>query len=226
MWERVALLYEDIVMIVREEKRLNVSRREVIYCWCWNTVEARQHHANMPRQLVKVLEATSCTKTKAAWKHQRSAEDATAEIDPKAEWTLSMTTKKERLIIVWRACRIAVTNTSHISHTQQCRWTHPHIHSRICAWTEDDGTSCDDATDKCRHRPPPMVPATSRWATPRSFAQSLVPLNRDAQEVPEMLKQRLRLRLAWPGSAASSARDVQRVTSELALHMASYSTGS
>jgi hypothetical protein len=206
-------------MVVCKEERLNVSRRDVVYDWNRNTADSRQHYANMPRHLVKVLEGTSWTKTQATHgKHQRSAEDATADIDPKAEWSIN--DDKKELIILKDLSHCCNTQ---IFHTQQCLWTHRHTRLRICAWTEEDGMNCDDATDKCRHRRRPMDPATSRWATPRSFAQSLAPPNRDAQEVLEMPKQRSRSRLAWPVSAASSARDVQRVTSELASHLHDYS---
>jgi hypothetical protein len=53
-------------MIVSEENKLDVSRWDVVYYWRWHTTESRQHHVNMPRQLVKVLEGASWTKTKAA----------------------------------------------------------------------------------------------------------------------------------------------------------------
>lgn len=121
--------------------------------------------------------------------------------------------KKQRLIIVRVSRRIAKSHTQ----TQQCHWTHHHTLLRTCAWTEGDGTNCDDATDKCRHRPRPTVPATSRWATQRSFAQSLGQQNRGAQEALAMPKQRLRSRLAWLALAVSSARDEEEVTSEFAL---------
>jgi hypothetical protein len=61
-------------MIVSEEKRLNVSRWDVICYWRWDTAESRQHHVNMSRQLVKLLEGTSLTKTKAAHKEGNTKE--------------------------------------------------------------------------------------------------------------------------------------------------------
>jgi hypothetical protein len=46
-------------MVVSKEESLNVSRRDVVYHWNQTTAESRQHHVDMPRQLVKVLEGTS-----------------------------------------------------------------------------------------------------------------------------------------------------------------------